>query len=406
MNMNIPFSPPLISEQSIESVVETLRSGWITSGPKVARFEEELTKYMNTDDTICLNSATAALESALRVLGIGPGDEVITSAYTYTASASVIDHVGAKIILVDTDPDTLEMDPEQVEAALTENTKAIIPVDIAGVICNYERLYDIVLRNRRTFKSSNPIHHLIGRIAIISDGAHSFGASRKDKMSGTFADFTAFSFHAVKNLTTAEGGALTWSLPIDDSQVIRERLKTLNLHGQTKDARSKMELGNWEYDIEVLGYKNNLTDIAAAIGLEQLKEYGDNLKRRHEIIKHYDENLDTKYIKTLNHKKDNEFSSGHLYLTWVKNIGESERNEIIKRMAEHGIATNVHFKPLPLFTAYKNYGFDIKDYPNAFNHYKNEITLPLYPQLTNEEVNYIIDTFNRIVKEVKEVLYV
>lgn len=401
--MNIPFSPPLISEPSIESVVETLRSGWITSGPKVARFEEELTTYMHTDDTICLNSATAALESALRVLGIGPGDEVITSAYTYTASASVIDHVGAKIVLVDTDPYTLEMDPEQVEAALTENTKAIIPVDIAGVICNYERLYDIALRNRRTFKSSNPIHHLIGRIAIISDGAHSFGASRKGEMSGTFADFTAFSFHAVKNLTTAEGGALTWRLPIGDSQLIKERLRTLNLHGQTKDARAKMELGNWEYDIEVLGYKNNLTDIAAAIGLEQLKEYSDNLKRRHEIIQKYDENLDTKYIKTLNHKKDNECSSGHLYLTWVKNIGESERNEIIKRMAEHGIATNVHFKPLPLFTAYKNYGFDIKDYPNAFNHYKNEITLPLYPQLTNKQVDYIIDTFNKVVREVKEV---
>ena len=403
MNMNIPFSPPLISEQSIDSVVETLRSGWITSGPKVAQFEEALTKYIHTDDIICLNSATAALESALRVLGIGPGDEVITSAYTYTASASVIDHVGAKIVLVDTDPDTLEMDPVQVEAALTENTKAIIPVDIAGVICNYEKLYDIALRNRRTFKSSNPIHHLIGRIAIISDGAHSFGASRKSKMSGTFADFTAFSFHAVKNLTTAEGGALTWSLPIGDSQLIKERLRTLNLHGQTKDARTKMELGNWEYDIEVLGYKNNLTDIAAAIGLEQLKEYNDNLKRRHEIIKQYDEKLDTKYIKTLNHKKDHEFSSGHLYLTWVKNIGESERNEIIKRMAEHGIATNVHFKPLPLFTAYKNYGFNIKDYPNAFNHYKNEITLPLYPQLTNKQVDYIIDTFNKVVKEVKEV---
>ncbi|WP_105996512.1 DegT/DnrJ/EryC1/StrS family aminotransferase [Staphylococcus simulans] len=396
--MQIPFSPPKISEEAIESVVETLRCGWITTGPKTKAFEEALTDYMGTEGTVAMNSATAALEMTLRLLGIGEGDEVITSAYTYTASASVIAHVGAKIVLVDTQKDSLEMDYTQLEDKITENTKAIIPVDIAGQLCDYDRLFEIARRKQALFHTENPVHALLNRIAIINDGAHSFGATKGENKSGSFADFTTFSFHAVKNLTTAEGGAVTWTKDYEAHGFDLQKLyKTSILHGQSKDALSKMQKGNWEYDISELGYKFNMTDINAAIGLDQLNHYDENLARRKEVVRLYDENLNTDVIKTLKHFDNDKESSCHLYITWIKGATEEQRNAIIEHLADEGIATNVHYKPLPMFSAYQEYGFDIKDFPNAYAHYVNELTLPLYPQLTDEQVEYIIKQVNEAV---------
>lgn len=394
--MNIPFSPPYISEQAVEQVNKVLRSGWITTGPKVKEFEDRITNYIWSKGTVVMSSATAALEMCLRILNIGPGDEVITSAYTYTASASVINHVGAKIILVDVD-ENLEMNYEKLSKLINKNTKAIIPVDIAGKICNYEKLTTLVNEKKEIFTPNNELAKKINRIAIIGDGAHSFGAIKDKKRSGKFADFTCFSFHAVKNLTTAEGGAVTW---IIDDESIEKTFKQMILHGQSKDAFSKMKKGNWEYDITTLGYKSNMTDIQAAIGLTQLSEYEENLKKRHEIIKFYESELDSQYIKTLKHNGEYFTSSGHLYITWVKNATEEQRNKIIDELAKLGISTNVHYKPLPMHTAYINYGFDILNFPIAYKMYENEITLPLYPQLTNTEIRYIVDKYNEICKEI------
>lgn len=399
--MQIPFSPPQISEDAIESVVETLRNGWITTGPKAKQFEENLTEYMGTEGTVCMNSATAALEMTLRLLGIGPGDEVITSAYTYTASASVIHHVGAEIVLVDTQKDSLEMDYNQLEDKITKNTKAIIPIDIAGQLCDYDKIFEIAERKQNLFSTQNKIHQKLNRIAVIDDGAHSFGAQKNGVPSGRFADFTTFSFHAVKNLTTAEGGAVTWTKDYSQYGIdIANIFEVAILHGQSKDALCKMQKGNWEYDIKELGYKFNMTDINASIGLDQLDKYDDNLKRRKEIVEYYEAHLNPEYLETLKHFDNEKESSCHLFLTWIHGITEEQRNHIITRLAEEGIATNVHYKPLPLFTAYQNYGFDIKDFPNAFAHYQNELTLPLYPQMTDEEVDYVVTKVNQAVSEV------
>lgn len=390
---NIPFSPPDITDVEINNVVEVLKSGWITTGPKTKEFERQIAKYCNTNKAICLNSATACMEMALRLLGIGEGDEVITSAYTYTASASVIHHVGAKIVLVDTAKDSYEMDYEKLEKAITERTKAIIPVDLAGVMCDYEKIFEVVNRKKELFKANNELQEAIGRVVILADGAHSFGASQKGKMSGEVADFTSFSFHAVKNLTTAEGGALTWrSIDGVDDEDIYKRLNTLSLHGQTKDALAKTKIGAWEYDIVEPAYKCNMTDIMAAIGMGQLSRYEDLLNYRKAIINRYDELLeDIEGVEVLKHYTDDNTSSGHLYLVRLTGKDESFRNEVIAKMAEEGIATNVHYKPLPLLTAYKNLGFNIEDYPNAFDMYKNEITLPLNTLISLEEVEYVVE---------------
>lgn len=398
MNKKIPFSPPDIGEQEIEMVVEALRSGWITTGPKTKEFEDRIAKYCHVNKAVCLNSATACLESILRALEIGPGDEVITSAYTYTASASPVCHVGAKLVLVDTQKDSLEMDYDAVEAAITENTKAIIPVDLAGIMCDYDRLYQIVEAHKSTFKAKGKLQEAIGRIAICADAAHAFGAQWHGEMCGSVADFTSFSFHAVKNLTTAEGGALTWKSieGIDDEELYKEFM-LLSLHGQSKDALSKMQPGAWEYDIVSPAYKCNMTDIMAAIGLVQLDRYEDLLSRRKQIIERYDSELIGCGVEPLKHFTDDHKSSGHLYITRVSGIDVDRRNEIIIEMAEKGIATNVHYKPLPMMTAYKNLGFDINDYPNAYNHYKNEITLPLNTLLTDEDVDYIIDAYKSLI---------
>ena len=390
---NIPFSPPDITDVEINNVVEVLKSGWLTTGPKTKEFERQIAKYCNTNKAICLNSATACMEMALRLLGIGEGDEVITSAYTYTASASVIHHVGAKIVLVDTAKDSYEMDYEKLEKAITERTKAIIPVDLAGVMCDYEKIFEVVNRKKELFKANNELQEAIGRVVILADGAHSFGASQKGKMSGEVADFTSFSFHAVKNLTTAEGGALTWrSIDGVDDEDIYKRLNTLSLHGQTKDALAKTKIGAWEYDIVEPAYKCNMTDIMAAIGMGQLSRYEDLLNYRKAIINRYDELLeDIEGVEVLKHYTDDNTSSGHLYLVRLTGKDESFRNEVIAKMAEEGIATNVHYKPLPLLTAYKNLGFNIEDYPNAFDMYKNEITLPLNTLISLEEVEYVVE---------------
>lgn len=387
----IPFSPPDIRDEEIEEVVKVLKSGWITTGSKTKEFENKIAEYCNTEKTVCLNSATAAMEMTLRVLGIGEGDEVITSAYTYTASASVIDHVGAKIVLIDTAKDSFEMDYDKIGSLITEKTKAIIPVDIAGVMCNYEKLFEVVESKKNLFNPNNEIQKAIGRVAIIGDGAHSFGASQNGKMSGEVADFTSFSFHAVKNLTTAEGGAVTWR-KIDgiDSEDIYKKYMILSLHGQTKDALSKTQIGAWEYDILEPAYKCNMTDIMAAIGLAQLNRYNDILEYRRKIVEIYDECFkNNDKVKVLKHYDENKNSSGHLYLVRLVGKSESERNEAITKMAELGIATNVHYKPLPMLTAYKNLGFDIKDYPNSYDQYCNEITLPIFNTLSLEDAKYI-----------------
>ena len=398
--MNIKFSPPDISQEEIDEVVDTLKSGWITTGPKTKDFERKIAQYCHTSRAVCLNSATAGLELVLRFLGIGEGDEVITSAYTYTASASVIQHVGAKIVLVDTDKDSFYISIDNVRKAITKNTKAIIGVDIAGVVADYKGLYEAAEENKNIFQPSNDIQKAIGRIAIIADAAHSFGAVQDCRKSGEIADFTSFSFHAVKNLTTAEGGAVTWrNIEGIDDEYIYSNLVLDSLHGQSKDALSKMKAGAWEYDIKMLGYKCNMTDIMASLGLVQLRRYENLLARRREIINKYDKAFANTRIKPLIHGAENFVGSGHLYITRIDGIGESERNSIISQMAEKGIATNVHYKPLPLFSGYKALGFEIKDYPNAFEMYRNEVTLPLHTLLTDEEVDYVIKIFKSTIQK-------
>lgn len=393
----IRFSPPDITEKEIQNVVEVLRSDWITTGPKTKEFETKIAEYCGTDKAVCLNSNTACQELVLKVLGVGPGDEVITSAYTYTASASVINHVGAKIVLVDTQKDSYEMDYEALENAITEKTKVIIPVDIAGVMCDYDKIFEIVERKKNLFKPANDIQKLYGRIIVSADAAHSFGATYKGQKSGSVADFTSFSFHAVKNLTTAEGGALTWK-HIDglDNEALYKEFMLWSLHGQNKDALAKTKLGAWEYDIVYTGQKCNMTDIMSAIGLAQLERYPDLLARRKEIYNLYNELLNHDKIDILSHINGDSVSSMHLLLTRIKDADESKRNEIITKLAEAGIASNVHYKPLPMHTAYKNLGFNIKDYPNAYNMYQNEITLPLHTRLTDEDVKYICSVYNEI----------
>ena len=396
----IPFSPPDISEAEINEVAEALRSGWITTGPRTKLLEKNIAEWIGTEKCVCLNSQTACAEMALRVLGIGSGDEVIVPAYTYTASASVIDHVGAKIVMIDSQKNSLEMDYDAVEKAINEKTKAIIPVDIGGVPCDYDRIFEIIERKKRLFKPSNEIQAAIGRIAVCADTAHAFGAKRHGKPVGSIADFSSFSFHAVKNLTTAEGGALTWRT-IDGigNEDIYRKIQLFSLHGQSKDALAKTKLGAWEYDIAGTWYKCNMTDVAAAIGLKQLERYPDMLARRKEIIGRYDAAFKPLGIETLDHYNAEHQSSGHLYITHVPGITPEERNEIIIKMAEQGIACNVHYKPLPMHTAYKKLGFDIKDYPNAYAHFANEITLPLHTCLSDEDVGYVIDKYVEILKE-------
>ena len=396
--MRIEFSPPDITQLEIDEVVDTLKSGWITTGPKTKRLEQELSVFTNTDKTVCLNSATAAMELTLRVLGVGAGDEVITCAYTYSASASVIDHVGAKIILVDTNKEDKFMDLEALENAITEKTKVIIPVDLAGMPCKYDEIFEIVERKKALFKPNNKLQEKIGRVVVMADAAHSLGAEYKGKPSGSIADFTCFSFHAVKNFTVAEGGSVTWNraLGLDDDEIYRE-FQLLSLHGQSKDALSKTQLGSWEYDIVAPNFKCNLTDIASGIGLAQLKRYPDLLKRRFEIVGRYNKGFEGTRVKPFVHFEEDKKSCCHLYIVNIEGASEEERNEIIVKMAEKGIATNVHYKPLPMHTAYKNLGFDIKDYPNAYNNYKSQITLPLHTLLTDEQVDYIIENLKALV---------
>ena len=396
--MRIEFSPPDITQLEIDEVVDTLKSGWITTGPKTKRLEQELSVFTNTDKTVCLNSATAAMELTLRVLGVGAGDEVITCAYTYSASASVIDHVGAKIILVDTNKEDKFMDLEALENAITEKTKVIIPVDLAGKPCKYDEIFEIVERKKALFKPNNKLQEKIGRVVVMADAAHSLGAEYKGKPSGSIADFTCFSFHAVKNFTVAEGGSVTWNraLGLDDDEIYRE-FQLLSLHGQSKDALSKTQLGSWEYDIVAPNFKCNLTDIASGIGLAQLKRYPDLLKRRFEIVERYNKGFEGTRVKPFVHFEEDKKSCCHLYIVNIEGVSEEERNEIIVKMAEKGIATNVHYKPLPMHTAYKNLGFDIKDYPNAYNNYKSQITLPLHTLLTDEQVDYIIENLKALV---------
>lgn len=398
-NRIIPFCPPDISELEIQEVAAALRSGWITTGPRTKQLERTVAQWLGVEKCVCLNSQTACAEMALHLLGIGTGDEVITSAYTYTASASVIDHVGAKIILVDTQKDSLEMDYDALEKAINKNTKAIIPVDLAGVPCDYDRIFDIVERKKNLFRPKGELQSAIGRVIVLADTAHALGAKWHGRMVGSVADFSAFSFHAVKNLTTAEGGALTWrNIPGINNEDIYAKLQLLSLHGQSKDAFAKTRLGVWEYDIVGTYYKCNMTDVAAAIGLKQFERYPDMLNRRREIIAKYDVALKPLGVKTLDHYTDQWESSGHLYLTRIPGITLDQRNEIIMKMAEHGVSCNVHFKPLPMHTAYKNLGFDIADYPNAYAYFENEITLPLHTSLLDEDVEYVIESFIDVVQ--------
>ena len=395
---NIPFSPPDMTEAEVKEVADAILSGWITTGPRTKEFERQIASYVGVNKAVCLNSQTACAEMALRLLGIGAGDEVIVPAYTYTATASVVCHVGAKLVMVDVQPDCLEMDYEALEKAITPATKAIIPVDLAGIPCDYDRIFAIVERKKHLFQPSNDIQRAIGRVAISADAAHAFGASYHGKMVGSIADFTSFSFHAVKNLTTAEGGALTWRpIPGIDEDELYHMAQLYSLHGQSKDALAKTKLGAWEYDIVGPWYKCNMTDIMAALGLVQLKRYPALLERRREIIRRYDEAFRPLGIEVLNHYSEQHQSSGHLYITRIPGADTERRQEIIVKMAERGIATNVHYKPLPMMTAYKNLGFDIADYPNAYARFANEITLPLHTCLTDEELQYVIDNFVAIV---------
>ena len=397
---NIPFSPPDMSEAEVLEVAEALRSGWITTGPKTKEFERLIAKYCGTQKSVCLNSATACMEMILHVLGVGPGDEVITCAYTYTATASVTCHVGAKVVMVDTAPGSFEMDYSKLTDAITERTKVIIPVDLAGIVCDYSKVFAAVEAKKHLFKPANDVQKAFGRVVVLADAAHAFGAQRNGKMCGNIADFTSFSFHAVKNLTTAEGGALTWK-PIQgiDDEWIYKQFQLLSLHGQNKDALAKTQLGAWEYDIVAPNYKCNMTDVMAGIGLAQFKRYSQMLSRRREIIEKYNDGLSGCNVEVLNHYGENHASSGHLYLVRMPGKGVEERNAVITKMAERGIACNVHYKPLPMMTAYKNLGFDIADYPNAYAQYENEVTLPLHTRLTDEDVEYVISNFVEIINQ-------
>lgn len=396
--MTIPFSPPDITMQEAQEVTAALLSGWITTGARTKLFEEEIAQSCGTEKAVCLNSATACLETILQILGIGSGDEVITTPYTYTATASVICHVGATIRFVDTQKDSFEMDYEQVAACINERTKAVIPVDIAGVPCNYEKIFAAVESRRELFHPENEIQKAIGRVAVVADSAHAFGAQWRDQKVGAIADFTAFSFHAVKNLTTGEGGALTWRniAGIDNDSLYKE-FQLLSLHGQDKDALERSEHNSWEYDIIYPGYKRNMTDITAAIGLAQMKRFPGMLARRKELIMHYNEALKDENVDILAHYTDEYASSGHLYMVRLLGRTSEERNEIIRNMASRGIATNVHFKPLPMMTAYQRLGFNMDDYPNAYHFFENEITLPLYTKLTDEQVEYLLRNFKEII---------
>ena len=399
-NMHIAFSPPDITEEEIAEVVDTLRSGWITTGPKTKLFEKQLAEYIGTNRVVCLNSATACQEMTLRLLGIGPGDEVITTAYTYTASASVVEHVGAKLVLVDVAKDSYEMDYEKLADAITEKTKAVIPVDLAGIMCDYDKIFEIVEAKKSLFHPANELQEKFGRVIVVADAAHAFGATWHGKPVGSIADFSNFSFHAVKNFTTAEGGAVAWrDIEGIDSEEIYHQYQLLSLHGQSKDALAKTQLGAWEYDIIGPWFKCNMTDVVAGIGLAQMKRYKALLARRKEIISRYDAAFKPLGIEVLDHYNEEHQSSGHLYITRIPGITLEQRHEIIVKMAEKGVACNVHYKPLPMMTAYKNMGFDIKDYPNAYKRFENEITLPLHTKLTDEEVEYVIEMYCGIVKE-------
>lgn len=398
--MNIPFSPPDISEAEINEVCDALRSGWITTGPKTKLLEKKVAEWIGVPKAVCLNSQTACAETALRILGVGEGDEVIVPAYTYTASASVVCHVGAKLVLIDCQENSLEMDYDALENAITERTKVIIPVDLGGVPCDYDRIFAIVERKKNLFHPANELQEKLGRVAIMADAAHAFGASWHGKMIGSVADVTNFSYHAVKNFTTAEGGAMTWRHieGVDDEEIYHQA-QLLSLHGQSKDALAKTQLGAWEYDIVGTWYKCNMTDVAAAMGLAQFERYPGMLARRKEIIGRYDAAFKPLGVEVLDHYTDEYSSSGHLYITRVPGVTDQQRREIIIKMAEAGVACNVHYKPLPMHTAYKKIGFDIKGYPNAYKHYENEITLPLHTKLTDEEVEYVIGTYCEILKE-------
>lgn len=403
--MNIPFSPPDMTEAEVQGAADAIRSGWITTGPKTKELERRVAEYCQVNRAVCLNSQTACAEMALRLLGIGAEnggsaeDEVIVPAYTYTASASVVCHVGVRLVLIDSQKESLEMDYDALERAISENTKAIIPVDLGGIPCDYDRIFSIAEQKKHLFKASNDIQKTIGRVAICTDAAHAFGAKRHGRMVGSIADMSSFSFHAVKNLTTAEGGALTWNIPGIDDEELYQQAQLYSLHGQSKDALAKTQLGAWEYDIVGPWYKCNMTDIMAGIGLAQLTRYEEMLERRKEIIGKYDAAFKPLGIQVLQHYTDEHQSSGHLYLTRIHGISLEQRQEIIVKMAEAGIATNVHYKPLPMMTAYKKLGFDIKDYPNAYRQFENEITLPLHTRLTDEEVEYVIEKYCEIVKE-------
>lgn len=396
---NIPFSPPDLTEAEIDEVVEVLRSGWITTGPRTKEFERQIAEYCGTSKAVCLNSATACMESILRALGVGEGDEVITSAYTYTASASVICHVGGTVKLVDTAPNSFEMDYDKLADSITEKTKVIIPVDLGGVVCDYDKIFAVVESKKHLFEPSNDIQAAFGRVIVLADAAHAFGATWHGKRAGSIADFTSFSFHAVKNLTTAEGGALTWRHHdgVEDESLYK-LFQLLSLHGQNKDALAKTKLGAWEYDIIAPYYKCNMTDVMAGIGLAQFKRYPQLLDRRRRIIERYNEALKSLPVQVLNHYDNNHSSSGHLYLTRLSDKTMEERNEIIERMADRGIVCNVHYKPLPMMTAYRSMGFDIKDYPNAYKQFFNEITLPLHTRLSDDDIEYVIENYLEMIK--------
>ena len=396
---NIPFSPPDMTEAEANEVREAILSGWITTGPRTKEFERLIAICCQTKKAVALNSATAAMELTLRVLGVGEGDEVIVPAYTYTATASVVHHVGAKIVMVDVAPGSFEIDYDSIADAITERTKVVMPVDLGGVMCDYDRVFAAVESKRELFRPANDIQKAFGRVVVLADAAHAFGARRHDRMCGEVADFTSFSFHAVKNLTTAEGGAITWkSIPGIDDEWLYKQYQLLSLHGQSKDALAKTQLGAWEYDIVAPDYKCNMTDISAAIGLVQIRRYAELLHRRRLIVERYNEALKDCNVQVLNHYGDDHQSSGHLYLVRLLGKDCEYRNEVIRKMAERGIACNVHYKPLPMMTAYKNLGFDIKDYPNAYRQFENEVTLPLHTRLTDEDVEYVIGNFVEILK--------
>ena len=403
MNMklrNIPFSPPDMTEAEANEVREAILSGWITTGPRTKEFERLIAICCQTKKAVALNSATAAMELTLRVLGVGEGDEVIVPAYTYTATASVVHHVGAKIVMVDVAPGSFEIDYDSIADAITERTKVVMPVDLGGVMCDYDRVFAAVESKRGLFRPANDIQKAFGRVVVLADAAHAFGARRHDRMCGEVADFTSFSFHAVKNLTTAEGGAITWkSIPGIDDEWLYKQYQLLSLHGQSKDALAKTQLGAWEYDIVAPDYKCNMTDISAAIGLVQIRRYAELLHRRRQIVERYNEALKDCNVQVLNHYGDDHQSSGHLYLVRLLGKDSEYRNEVIRKMAERGIACNVHYKPLPMMTAYKNLGFDIKDYPNAYRQFENEVTLPLHTRLTDEDVEYVIGNFCEIISK-------